>query len=193
MVKKSTWVVIIIFAMLVVALVLVEKYPVGPLKGTPTPTQQPALLDSSLKAQISSIEVQSGTGSFSLEKAGDTWVFSNNRSVTVMQSAANEMVDVLFSLDTKSVVDPTTPMETMGLTKPSTIFTINMQDGTAQTIAIGDSTPTSSGYFAQINQDSPLVLSTYAVESLNRFINPEGLMAETPTAEATQMEVTPTP
>ena len=52
MVKKSTWVVIVIFAVLVVALIMVEKFPVGPLKGTPTPTMQPALLDSSLKQQI---------------------------------------------------------------------------------------------------------------------------------------------
>jgi hypothetical protein len=193
MVKKSTWVVIIIFAVLVVALLLVEKYPVGPLKGTPTPTQQPALLDSSLKTQISSIKIQAGTESFSLEKAGDTWVFSNDRSLTIMQSAANEMVDVLFSLDTKSVVDPTTPMETLGLVEPSIVFTIIMQDGTDQKVTIGGVTPTSSGYFAQINQDSPIVISTYAVESLNRFINPVGLMAETPTPEAIQMEVTPTP
>ncbi|MEN6436608.1 MAG: DUF4340 domain-containing protein [Anaerolineaceae bacterium] len=193
MVKKSTWVVIVIFAVLVVALIMVEKFPVGPLKGTPTPTMQPALLDSSLKQQIININIQGGTEPFTLERAGDTWVFSKDHSVNVLQSAANEMVDVLFSLDTKSVVDPTTPMETMGLVEPSIIFTINIKDGQAQKVTIGGITPTSSGYFAQINQDQPIVISTYAVESLIRFINPEGLMAETPTPEASPKEVTPTP
>ena len=192
MIKKGTWIIILIFVVLVVGLLLIEKYPVGSLKATPTATMQPSLFNNVPFDQIVKLEINSDSSKINLEKIGDTWVLAEKRSATISQSRVAELLVVLLSLDSASSPDPTTPLEALGLTIANQKFVITANN-TEYVLSIGDMTPTGGGYYARVNQGNPLIITNYAGDSLKRFIALEYLLAETPVPDAIGQEQTVTP
>jgi len=180
MVKKTTWIFIGIFLVLVVGMLLIEKYPVGPFKGKPTATPQPVVFESIDINLVTNIKIFSDTGSIELEKTGDTWIMGNDRQTAVSQEKVAELLYILEKLDSKSSLDPETPMDVMGLTMPNQTIILKTEVGTEYLLTIGVATPTGNGYYAQMNNGTPQIISSYAGTSLARFSDPGFFIASTP-------------
>ncbi len=180
MVKKSTWVIIIVFLVLVVAMLLIEKYPVGPFLGDPTSTPQPAIIESIDYSQVKKIQIAGDTGKVELENTDGTWIVSGEKEINASPEKVDELIYILENLDSKASLDPETPMETLGLVNPNQVIILETRDGSTYTIRIGSETPTGSGYYAQLNDGAPQIISTYAGTSLARFSSLDFIMAETP-------------
>lgn len=179
MIKKSTWIIIIVFLILVVALLLIEKYPVGPFLGDPTPTPQPAIIESIDFTQVMKIQISGDTGTVELEKTGGTWFVIGKSAAEASQEKVGELIDILEKLDSKASLDPETPMDSLGLTNPNQVINLETGNGAVYSVSIGSETPTGSGYYAQLNGGTPQIISTYAGASLARFSDPVFISAET--------------
>ena len=180
MVKKSTWIILIIFLVLVVGMLLIDKYPVGPFKGKPTATPQPVVIESIDFSKVTSIEVISEAGNVQLDKTSGTWELVNERSTSVSQEKVEELLYVLEKLDSKAGLDPDTPMDVLGLTMPNQTIILKTATGTEYSLSIGAATATGSGFYAQVNGGTPQIISSYAGTSLARFVDPTFFIKSTP-------------
>jgi hypothetical protein len=180
MVKKSTWIIIIIFLVLVVAMLLIEKYPVGPFLGDPTSTPQPVIIESIDFSQVTKIHISGDTGTVELEKSDGSWFVIGESFAEASTEKVDELIYILEKLDSKASLDPSTPLDTLGLVNPNQVISLETGSGSIYSISIGAETPTGSGYYAQLNAGTPQIISTYAGTSLARFSKPDFIIAETP-------------
>ncbi len=119
--------------------------------------------------------------------------FAEDRSKTLSQGNVFQLLSTLLSIESQSNIDPTTPMEALGLVQPTIKYKLVMRSGSEHVFAIGGLTPTSSGYYAQFDQSAPVIINSSTVMELSQLSYPESLLAETPTPSAIEVNVTPTP
>ena len=198
MIKRSTWVLLFIFLVLLVGYFVWQKE--GPKitakNNTPTPTQVEVefLIDMPEDVYIKEVELAS------LE--GDKLKFNregNNVDWVLEEPSAGDFTDAL-SIDAAvrsleyATVDMTMSdfdqLDAVGLQEPKYQITLTLSDGTTHEIAIGDETITHIQYYLRIDNSVPKVVLKSSFEGLINFLtNPPILPTLTPTMEAT---ITPT-
>ncbi|HQP08871.1 MAG TPA: DUF4340 domain-containing protein [Anaerolineaceae bacterium] len=178
MIKKSTWIIIIVFLVLVVAMLLIEKYPVGPFLGDPTSTPQPVIIESIDFTQVTKIQITSDSSTVELEKTDGTWFVIGENVTKASPEKVDELIYIMEYLDSKASLDPNTPMDTLGLSNPNQVINLETGNGAIYSVSIGSETPTGSGYYAQLNGGTPQIISFYAGTSLARFSDPNFLIPE---------------
>ncbi|HQN05581.1 MAG TPA: hypothetical protein PK174_09195, partial [Anaerolineaceae bacterium] len=127
MIKKSTWIIIIVFLVLVVAMLLIEKYPVGPFLGDPTSTPQPVIIESIDFTQVTKIQIKSDSSTVELKKTDGTWFVIGENVTKASPEKVDELIYIMEYLDSKASLDPNTPMDTLGLSNPNQV--INLETG----------------------------------------------------------------
>lgn len=210
MIKRNTWILLVLFAVLV-GFALFQKY--KPASEEPdedaTPTETVAAVEFLFPAEegiVTSILIESKDGELiGVERSDAGWVVTRpveaNADQGPVEAAASQAtaLTILDRLD----IDPAAA----GLESPVYTITIGFTSGDTFTAEIGDETPIGSGYYARKDDGDVLVITKDGLDALLNLLWFSPALAtetpppsETPTPTSTPSEsatpeatATPTP
>lgn len=191
MIRRTTW---LLLAILVV-LLGVTWYLVRPKKvdtnlvATPTPGK---LLTGLTTDKITSLSFTNKNGlAVSITQQNQTWSVKEPVENSLTQGNIQEILTQLLDLSILIDLGTPPPAADLGLTTPSLTVTISADKG--YVLKVGDATPTGGGYYVQVNQDKPYIVSQVGLDRIAELFNST---QSTPTPIIpipTQETPTPTP
>lgn len=152
---------------------------------------------------VKSIKVQPAEGeATSIERnAENVWVLTQPDAVEADPALAEAAASQLTSL--KVIEEVSGDPSIFGFSTPAYIITVTFDDGTSNTLEVGDSTPTNSGYYVRLDKKDMMIISLSAIDALASLADfPPYLYTPTPTPTQTPLptltpvpetEATPTP
>jgi hypothetical protein len=194
MVKKQTWILLALFAVLAgFALFLKYRTPSETeAESTLPPTTEPVeFLFPAEEGVVTSILIQSREGEvIEVKRSEDAWVVTQPVETEADQASVEEAASqaaaltVLHRLD----LDPAV----VGLKSPTYTITVGFSSGKFYSAQVGDVTPIESGYYVRKDDGSILVIDKYGMDALiNLVLYPP--YEETPTPSPAPETETPTP
>lgn len=179
--RRSTQIVLVIFLALVGLLVYLNQRPPPASEADSTPTETVEYLFSATAGLPTSIAIEAKTGErVAIERndAGE-WVLKQPIETNADQGSAEAAASQLSALRILSRPD-VVPKEA-GLVEPSYVMTVKLTGGTEEVVRIGDLTPTSIGYYTNINGgDEVLIVSKTGLDALLTLVTSPPYV-ETPT------------
>ena len=196
MIRRPTWFLVSVLVILVALTWYLQKS-----KSSQTADEKPTeTVQLLLNVQENTI-----TG-LTIERASDGKVVMINRDDQglwkVVQPAGGETdvsqaemaVSQLTSLTSQLSIGTVQDLSVFGLAKFAYEITITTNAGEKQVLHVGDLTPTGSGYYVSVNENNPVVVSKYSLDTLLNLVDSPPFVP-TPTAESTptseSMESTP--
>lgn len=193
MIRRSTWIVFTIFLFVSAVGLYLLKAPSSPLAAisaqTPTPTATPRLIEGVTSSQVSEIELlQADSAPEKLVRQADNAWINQKGGNTVDAGIVEQLLSELLATRVLTTLPADYALDALQLEKPQKSILLTLQDGTKIQLSIGGLTPTGNGYYVRVGQNSPAVVSKYAIDSaLTQFDE-----AQNPTPTPT-MASTPTP
>jgi hypothetical protein len=196
MIRRSTWIILFVFIVVLVGGLYFQKYQSNKqAEVTPTPEIN-VLFPGVSKDQITGLEIDTSQGKkvvVTKDQSG-SWVVTGFTAADTDPTGIDSMLNQVTSLSILSDLENAPALDVIGLTSPAYIFHITLQDGQQEILYIGILTPTKSGYYARLGENSPIVVSKYAVDNLTKLLENPPIATPIPTVTATEMtEATPTP
>lgn len=199
MIKRSTWIVLAIFLVLLAVALLLPRLQKGrEAEQTPTATATPESLFDVTDLVVLEINI-TGPDNQSLvlrrETAADEWKVVGFPPEDTDVFAAGSVAGQIFALRIQRRLENVPPLSQMGLIMPPYMITLKQEDGRLLVLKIGDRTPTGSGYYVQLGSADPVVVSKVDLDSiLSSLENPPLLPTPTPQATSTpDLTLTPQP
>jgi hypothetical protein len=202
MIRKGTWIVLIIFIVLLGGAIYLNRTPGGLTFTQPTetisPTAIPRLLADWQADEIVFIELkgqrqssadpdQSGaTGTVTLTKEEDgSWTIGPDNNEEARLGTVENLRSQFATVRILSALDTSLPLDSAGLVEPQTVITLHSSNNRQVEIRIGGNTPTNSGYYVQVDSNPPVVVSTASVDAILSLFDPAQLYEPTPTPGST--------
>jgi hypothetical protein len=192
MIRKSTWILVVIFIVLLGGTLYLQKNPLPEKDAevTPSPTPQPRLLGEWQSSDIQWIAVQRGEGeAVTIAQDGSgNWII--NADATAAADAGK--VEAVRSEIAGALIQAALPADydrsALGLDQPVAIITLKNQTAEEVIIQVGNETPTGSGYYVTVGQGAPVAVDQGAIDAVLEQVTLENLLPE---ATATPMELQP--
>ncbi|NPV78477.1 MAG: DUF4340 domain-containing protein [Anaerolineae bacterium] len=187
MIKRSTWVTLAFFVVLVGFAIYWQKSPETFMSPTPTPTPFPIFLPGWSEKEISLIEISAPDENIIVLKLDSTkqWALANSDHDQVAQGKIEELLTTLRTATIISAINNPVDPAVIGLEEPKLSIRLQNTKGETVLIKIGDKTPTDSGYYAQMDENLPVILRSITVEDLVVMTKKESLIATLPAPEGT--------
>jgi hypothetical protein len=185
MIRKGTWIVLAVFVVFIGTLLILQRTR-GNVKFiteavTPSATSAPLLLQGWQPADINYIEWRGEGQSLTLTQSADgAWLLGPDQNAPVESSQVDSLRSSLVSLRPLSSLGASNPLDALGLSAPLNIITLRAASGMQAQFLLGDTTPTGSGYYAQINGGAPVVISKFELESILEQLKPGVWATPTP-------------
>lgn len=192
--KRSTWIVLLIFLALVGTLIYLDQKEMAPQATTGTPTLPPERLFTEADGALTGIELSDREGlSVRLVKDGDQWRLEKPIETEANQGLAEEAAAQLAVL--RILSKPGVAPVDAGLASPSYRLVVTTAGGAKKELLIGDVTPSNSGYYAQeAGSQAVIVLDKYGIDALRNLLTaPPYLNTLTPSPTPAPPTETPTP
>jgi hypothetical protein len=183
MIRRSTWLVLLLFLVVLGGGLYFQKYQ-SENQAQITPTAQFKLFLAGIdKNQITGFSIESSSGQkFSAAKGQDgNWSVAGFTAADTDLSGIDDMLTKITSLSVLAELSEAPEEDVIGLAPPVYVFKVTLQNGTQQTALLGTSTPTKSGYYARLEEGSPVVLGKYAVDNLLTFLEHPPIATPIPT------------
>jgi len=190
MIRRGTLIVLAIFVLLIGVTWYLEWSPAGKARvvGTPTATAYPSLLQLP-STEMMKIEFKDSNGTIGIKRnLNDTWSFDDEQNTPVDQGKVQQVLASLSGLQSLATLDTKT-LDAFGLVTANRTLTIQTSTKGTVVLKIGNITPTTSGYYVQIDNHPPVVVDK---TSLDEVLNNITLQALLP-ATATPLPVQGTP
>ncbi len=194
MIRRSTWITLIVFLVVAAAGYGVIAYKNQRTKTHPTPSPTPNDVITFTENDIVGVEID-GQGQKVVLQRKDP---KSPWQVVQPAPQGNERPDqqristAVFNITTLSALNSVPEgidLNALGLLKPTYILKLRLANGKTWQAEIGKETPIGSGYYARANGQL-LVVEKYAVDSIASLLNKPPLATPTPTPTPT---ATPTP
>jgi hypothetical protein len=193
MIKRPTWILLFVFALvLVVYFVVKNRISTPPGSTTPTPTGNNYLIipaDGTLRVlRITDAKVQV----FQMQReTGGAWIVTDPKSGTADQSLAGAAETQVGALRIITSLNNQLNLGDAGLSSPSDTIELTFTNGIKHIIQVGSLTPTGSGYYVRFDNGNLYVVSQAGIDSLlNLLTAPPFPATETPNPT---LQRTPTP
>ena len=180
--KRSTWIVLVIFLALVGLTVYLNQNQLPADETEVTPTETVEYLFSATNGLPSSIDIEARTGgqvAIERNEAGQ-WVLKQPIEAEANQGSAEAAASQLSAL--RIISRPEVALDEAGLVGPSYVMTVKLTGGKVAVVRIGDLTPTSSGYYTNVNgSDEVLIVGKTGLDALLTMVtSPPFLDSPTP-------------
>lgn len=189
MVRRTTWVLLLLFAALAIFALYVSREGISLVSGEPTQTAQPELIDFDTASIRELIIEDNQDRAVTLARNQDgSWTYTIPADLNGESSEIEAAVDSIASLRILNRLETASDLHVYGLSTPAYVVNITLEGGKKQVLLIGLETPTGSGYYAQFNEGDALIIDRFGVENiLNLLIDPP-IVTPIPTVE---IEATP--
>jgi hypothetical protein len=165
MIRRNTWVALVVFALLIAVLVFWQRAQENkPPEPSPT-TSETNLLD--LDADIVGMRLEKvGERVVELQRGDqDTWELTWPAGEATDVGTVESAVTQLLSLRTLSTMQQVPDLKAIGLDPPVYRVLLTLSDGREITINVGDATPTGSGYYVLVSGRPLYVVNRYGMET----------------------------
>lgn len=190
MIRRQTWIFLAIFGLVLAFTVYLNHKPSNPGDETPIPTEIPRLFPDWAVESIRSIEIVTGAENFRLQQNQDaSWRLANSEQ-PLRQGRVQELLAYLSTLRILSSLVSAPPPEATGLANPEIQISIIKEDSTT-VVRIGSLTSTRSGYYIQIDDQLPVIVSRAAIESMLEITTLEEMIEITSIPDVTASPSTP--
>jgi hypothetical protein len=188
MVKKSTLILLILFAVSVAVLIYIQRTPSAEYGNEPTPTLANFLVTGWSFERINSIELVSGQGTDIVLtiSADQTWQQKNSTD-PIESQLVSEFINHLLSLNVSTSLDVSTPLESIGLADASNVIILRDSSGSSLNIRIGSLTPTGNNYYVQLDTTTPVACDRAGVDTLLGYYVPGAFSPQLTIPEGMQL------
>jgi len=188
MVRKSTIIVVALFALAVTALLLLQNNPNSPLQPTATAvsTTAPSLLSGWDPNEVAQVEYRQADGSVIrlARSANGAWQYGDLGPAP--QGKVEQMLAEMLAMRVISQLPATINLRDFLLDNPQQTITIKSAAGRTAIIRIGSMTATQSGYYIKVDENAAVVVGQSSLEIVLDLIKNAQPVTPTP-------ETTPTP
>jgi hypothetical protein len=187
MIRRSTWVTLGIFAIVLVAAVIFRRTGQKAAADV-TPTPASTYLFNAQDSSIIGLRItDSDQNSVAVQRAEDgSWSLIQPEGEQADQDRIDSLISQAESLRVVSTLDTQPDLTAIGLDPPQYRLSITLADGQQQVAEIGSSTPTSSGYYARLESGNLQVVSKSGLDSI------VGMLSDPPIAPTPTPETSPT-
>jgi Domain of unknown function (DUF4340) len=197
MVRRSTWILLIIFIALAGAVYFFQRYQTQKTDNaaTATPSATPVKVYNQSGAQVEDIKISDSSGKaleLYKDQASSKWAVAN---VPVEKADSFQIESVsaqLFDLQAQETLTQTPPLDSVGLITPTYTITMTTTGGSQTITSVGSQTPTGSGYYIRVNAGQVIIVDKLILDDILHLLSNPPLLA-TPTPEVTPTEtISPT-
>ena len=189
MVRRSTWILLIIFIALAGAVYLFQRYQTQKTDNaaTATPSATPIKVYNLSGAQVEDIKISDTSGNaldLYKDQASSKWAIAN---VPVEKADSFQIESVsaqLFDLQAQETFTQTPPLDSVGLITPTYTITMTTTGGSQTITSVGSQTPTGSGYYIRVNAGQVIIVDKIILDDILHLLSNPPLLA-TPTPEVT--------
>jgi hypothetical protein len=196
MIRRSTWIILIVFLAVLGGGLYFQKYQSNK-QAQVTPTSEMKLLFLGVdKSQITGFEIDSSQAKklvVAKDQSG-SWEVAGYTAADTDPTGIDSMLTQITNISVVSDLETAPALDIIGLSTPAYAFKVILQDGQQKTVYIGNLTPTKSGYYARLEEGNPVVVSKNAVDNLINTMDKPPIATPVPTLPPAEFGVvTPTP
>jgi hypothetical protein len=184
MFRRSTWILVAFFLIsLLVMLYLRQRDEASDVEATPQPTQAPLFSFSS--DAITSLRVQNQAGDVvDMRRDQDgAWQVVEPEAPEADQGQIGSAVNTLTSIMVQNTVDPSAPLDVLGLQPPEFVIRFEVEGAGPQELYVGRKTPIGNGYNVRHNEGPAVVVSSFSIDPLLLLLENPPIIEPTPTPE----------
>jgi len=191
MIKRSTWILLAVLVLVIGAYFYLKAHPLQSSTSTPTPTTtESSFLIIKEDDTLTKVVITDAQGN-SLQMGRDAtgnWAIMVGQSPTIMQpelaaadqSQAEAAENQLFALKVVTTLETSPSPDVIGLNPPAYTISLEFSGNRQQVLEVGALTPTSSGYYVQLD-DKVYVVSQYSMDAVVKLLqNPPYQATPTP-------------
>jgi hypothetical protein len=202
MIRRSTLIVVILFVLVAGFWIYLQKKPasISSQSTQATSTPEPSLLNLSA-VSVTAFKLVDSQGQVAIRVGADgQWTVEQPANSTITAGNIQEILSQLVGISVMFSFSSAPPEEGTGLGKPAYTLTISSTTGPERVIKVGNATPTDSGYYVQVDQALPVVISKSAIDRVAELLRstrptptPLPSATVTPSQDSTGQPPTPTP
>lgn len=193
MVKRSTWILLVILALSVGAYFLVSNLSSKGKSLTQTATPGNFLITQAQGALQSLHIVDAKGNTFQMQRdLSKQWVITAPSSGAADQGLAGAAETQVGALSIITTLSSTSDLSTLGLSAPAYTFDLVFSSGATHKFEVGNLTPTSSGYYVRFDSGKIYVVDKSGINSLVNLLTSPPFPA-TATPIPTAETATPAP
>lgn len=185
--KAGTWITVLIFIGLIGAAVYLNRQK-DTAEVEVTPASEPSYLFSTASdGNPTSIEIKPAEGGETVRiarNAENAWALEVPVEAEADQGLSEAAATQISALEILDPIDADPAI--FGLDNPAYVITLEFDGGKKHTLEVGDSTPTSKGYYVRIDSDKMMIVDLSGIDSLLQLAAfPPYLVTATPEAAVT--------
>lgn len=199
MIKRSTWVLLATFAILLAVVLLLPQFKGKEEEPTPIVTPELESPFTFAIADVVEFEVVGSDGASVLvnRDEGSAWKLVEPEAETSETNNIEGVVAGVININLLTKIDPAPPADVSGLEPPLYIVTMVNKNGNEEAFLIGELTPTSSGYYIQTDDGQVYVADKTKIDQVIELVrNPPVNVTPTLTLNPKGSDIpdaTPTP
>ncbi|MBN1146719.1 MAG: DUF4340 domain-containing protein [Anaerolineales bacterium] len=191
MIRRTTWVVLVVFALLIAVVVFWQRYQENkPPEPTATPAEQD-LFD--LDADVVGMRLEK-VGERVIELQRDDqkiWELTQPAGEETDVGAVESAVTQLLALRTLSTMAQVPDLHAIGMDPPAYRLLLMLSDGQQITLNVGKATPTGSGYYLLVSGRPLYVVDKYGMEAFLMLVDSPPIIPTPTSIPETPTEVAP--
>jgi hypothetical protein len=179
MIKRSTWYVVAFsLVFLIIIFLISNNRQEDEAQAIPTLPPVEKAIPTNHFSQLQSISFRDPRGEKLVlnNKNGDWSIFSDPAKVN--QARVEELLANLESLEVKARPDNPKNIEDLGINPNGAMLSLTDSQGENTRINIGMLSPTGSGYYIQVNNNAPVLVSKGGLETIINLFNSENLIIQ---------------
>jgi hypothetical protein len=192
MVRRSTWILLVVFAILVGFAWFFQRYQANKADNaaTATPTTSPINLYDLTNTKVDNINITDNAGDkidLYRDLGSSNWAIAG---IPVDQADGFKIESIstqLVSLQIQETLTQTPPLDAIGLVSPAYTITMTTSDGTQLITYVGTQTAIGSGYYVRVGSGPVDIVDKVVMDDiLNMLKNPPLLPTATPEVTSTE-------
>ncbi len=185
--QAGTWVTVLIFIGLIGAAIYLNRQK-DTAEVEVTPASEPSyLFSATTDGNPTSIEIKPAEGGETVRiarNAENAWALELPVEAEADQGLSEAAATQISALEILDPIDADPAI--FGLDNPAYVITLEFDGGKKHTLEVGDSTPTSKGYYVRVDSDKMMIVDLSGIDSLLQLAAfPPYLVTPTPEAAVT--------
>ena len=175
MVKRQTWVLLVVFAVLIGIAFFWTRVQNDRKKSnptaTPTPQQKLFTIDSATVASLKITDNVSGKSVMVARDVTGQWKLVDPQADYTDVASVESAVTQLASLQVTSSLPDSSNLAEYGLDQPAYTIAVNINDGGQLLAQVGSTTATSSGYYVLVPGGVPQIVAKYGLDAVLKLLS----------------------
>ncbi len=195
MVRRTTWVLLIVFGVLVLFAWVFQRYQTktSANAATTTPIANSEKLYNSLNSQVVDIDITSSNGDsteFKRESGSTSWVIKGLPADAADLFQIEAINKQLLSLQILETLTLSPGLDSVGLANPAYMITILTSDGKQIVTDVGSRTAVGTGYYLRVDSGPIVIVGNVSMDNVLNLLKSPPILA-TSTVEVTGTPIAP--